>query len=375
VRTILIACALILGAGRARADTVLEGRIVGPDGKPVASAIVLGTFERDELQATFRSDRIAADGTFRIAGTPGPGPLRSIRVYATAPGFSNALELRSPPAGEPGYQPVVLQLRPPILLAVLAAEPVTGQPVGDATVTIAADSLSTDHPLKGKPQPVDATGMVVFRGVNDADTIELIARAPGRIEVRLRANFGYQRQHMRLARGGVLQARLLDTATSAAITGCRLHTAAGEVVTDAKGRFRITVAYGPTTVTPACADYGTDWDSRGISIDFAEATAGQVQTVTTRRNHYVTGTVTDAAGDVLPGVKVTRTFIPKGATEPRFVKRPPPGEVTTTDGNGDFVFQGSSMDNFELRIDDPKSWRQRFRYADLKGRIVIQLPR
>jgi hypothetical protein len=33
------------------------------------------------------------------------------------------------------------------------------------------------------------------------------------------------------------------------------------------------------------------------------------------------------------------------------------------------------MDSFELRIDDPKEWRQQFRYADLKGRIVIQLPR
>ena len=145
MRLSILLCLLVLRAGSAFGQaqhTVLEGRVVGPDGKPVAGASVIGTYEWDDSQSTFLPERVTADGRFTIRNGHTKLP-RAIRVFAYAPGFSNAREVKTPP-----NKPVTLALRPTIDFTVRVTT-WEGGPVPSATVEIDKQSFSTTHPLAG----------------------------------------------------------------------------------------------------------------------------------------------------------------------------------------------------------------------------------
>lgn len=368
--------ALTERAAQAELPMVLAGRVVGPEGKPVAGAHVLGTLEWDRRQSTFAVATLGADGTFEHRLLPSEAKLRAIRVFAYAPGYSNAEELRTPPWGTPGSQRVTIRLRPTISLTVQVVDP-GAAPVPTAVVTISSDSFSTEHPLKGVAQRVNAAGLVVFAGVNDKDSWNLAVSAPGYLTVHEnRAKLDHP-VTVQIARGGTVHGRLLDKTSLAPVTGCKLLTSAGEVATDFQGGFQFNAPYGDVSVEPSCPDYGTDWDlpASGLTVAFSATTAGQACTLHARHNQRVSGTVVDARGRAVSGVQVSRIFAPQNRHELRFLKHGPPRESATTDAKGGFVFDRSSMDEFELVIEGRKPWRSKFRFAELKDSIAVTLPK
>lgn len=349
-----------------QARTILEGKVTTPDGKPVAGAAVTGTFEWRDQQSTFAPVTTTADGSFVVAIND-PDEPRAIRVLAAAKGYSNAYEVKATARGK-----VTLALRPLVDFTVQVVDG-AGLPVKSASVAIAKDSWSTTHPLVGVPQRVDAHGRVTFKGMNDADSIDLVVKAPGYLDVVWPHAALTKPLEIAIARGAVLRARILDQATGSPVSACRVFTALGQqAITDATGNFRVPVPYGRVSLTPACDDYGTDHDlgARGLTIDFTETTAKQLHVVRARKNQRLRVRVVDAKGKPVVKVNVHRTLIPPDPDDVAIMRHGPPTEYELTDDAGEAVFGKSSMDNFALTVEGFAT-SQHVRFADVRGTILL----
>ena len=354
---------------------VLDGRVVAPDGQPVAGAVVTGSLEWDDQSSTFRTDPTAADGSFKLALEPSASTLRSIRAAAYKRGFSDAREVRTPPHGRKGYRAIVLTLRSTIDWTVRIVDE-ANHPVTTAIVTIADDSWSTEHPLKGIGQHVDASGSLTYHGLDDQDGLDVIVTAPGYLDVRASRARIDAPFTISMAHGGVMKGRLIDHATGDPIAHCDLQSYAGKVTTDPGGAFQLTAPYGGVVLWPACPHYGTDYDLApgGLSVTFDAKAAGGVHTVTARRNQVVTVRVIAPRLKSVAGITITRTFSPANPYQPTFIWRGPPFEVLTTDAHGEVTFDQSSMDEFDLRIDARTPITRHVTYAQLRGPLTIALP-
>lgn len=344
----------------------LQGKVVAPDGKPVAGARVAGTYEWKRSSSTFNDVTTAADGSFTIR-VANPEDPRVIRVLAAAKGYSNATEIKAR-VGDT----ITLVLRPTIDFTVQIVDGAK-LPVKTATVTIAKDSFSTVHPLVGVPQRVDAHGKVTFKGVNDADALDLIVKAPGYLEVTWPHAQLAQPLEIGIVRGAMMRARILDAATGAPVQVCRIATAMGQqATTDPKGNFAVPVPYGRVSVLPQCAEYGTDYDlgPLALTIDFTETSANQLHVVRARRNQIVRVRVVDAKGKPVAKANVFRTQIPPNPDDIAILRHGPPIEYDLTDDTGEVVFAKSSMDRFTLTIEGYRV-RQDVRFADLRGTVVL----
>jgi len=351
---------------------VLEGRVVDSAGKPVAAANVLGTFEWDDSQSTFLPEQVATDGRFtiRTANTKNP---RAIRVFAYAPGFSNAHEVKTPSKGARRYKPVVLALRPTIDFTVQIVD-WSRKPVPTATVEIDKDSFSTSHPLAGVPQQVDAQGKVTFKGLNDADSFDLNVKAAGYLDVKWPHAVLTKPLEIQIAKGSTLRARILDHDTGAPLAVCKLGVEyTGLVTTDPKGNFTARVPYVPIHLTPDCDGYGPDYDlgMQGLVVDFTEANANQVHTLRARHAHVVHVRVVDGKGKPVAKTVVRRTFVSPNPHDIAIMRHGPPMEWLETDDKGEVVFKKSAMDRFVLTVDSAPKLERELRFADVRGTIVL----
>jgi len=361
-----------------RADdrtTVVEARVVDPGGHAITDAWVGGTLEWSDQQSTFTIDNADADGTYVLRLTPSGSRLNSIRIFAARRGYSNADEVRTVPKGRAGYKVVVIRLRPTTTVVVRALDG-DGKPIPGATVTISDDSFSTEHPLKGKPQPVAADGRVTYTGVNDRDSWSLVVAAPGYATLTYTSVDLTKPVELRTYRAATFTARLVDRETGRPVAGCKVYVGYNaSSTTDADGRVTVAdAAIGPLQIAPQCADYGTDWDlgPSGSTVTFAEHEVGQVHVVRVRRNQVVRGRVVDARGKPVAGAAVTRVFVP-AHPEIGFMKEPA-FENATAAADGSFTFAGSSMNTFEIYATAPRtSAHQTVHYADLRGPIVLTL--
>ena len=368
---------LALVATSAHADdkrTVLDGVVVTPDGKPLPSARVAGTLEWNDSASTFIVDHLEPDGSWKLELTPSGSRLKSIRVTAWALGYSNAVEVRTVPRGAKGYKPVRLAMRPTISLEVTVVDGANA-PVPTATVTIAHDSFSTEHPLKGKPQHVDRAGKVVFAGLNDQDTIDLEVTALGYLDLRLSSIALVKPLVIPIERGAMFFGRLVDRDTGKPIADCKLLTYRGDLKTDAAGNFQMLAPYGAAMVVPACEHYGTDWDlAPGGSIATYDVQDGaNVHVIKVRRIRPVEVHVVDARKRPIAGATIQRVFAPKNPYQPMFVKHGPPTEDATTDAKGVAVFGESMMDEFELVVEGAAG--RHVKLADVQGPITLELGR
>jgi protocatechuate 3,4-dioxygenase beta subunit len=357
-----------------RTRVVLDGQVTAPDGQPVGGALVLGTLEFGDSASTFRTEA-AGDGSFALALVPAASPLRSIRVFAYAAGYSNSSEIKTPVKGTPSYKPVVLRLRPTISLDVTVVDP-QNAPVATATVTIAADSFSTEHPNKGITQPVDAHGKVRFANLNDKDSLSLVVAAPGYLSQTWPNVELSKPQRFQIARGGRLQVRLVDRDDGMPIVDCKLTSDSGEAISDAGGRIELVAPYGAVTLWPQCARYGTDYNNApsGLLVEHKEADVATVHEVRVRKNHVITGRVLGTTGQPVVKAQVVRQFVPENPYQPMFIKRGPPSETATTDEKGRFTFSSSSMDVFEIFVMTPgQTIPLRVRFVDLRGPIELRL--
>ncbi len=354
-------------------EVVLEGRVVGPDGRPVADPVVVGTLEREHQASTFRVDTIAPDGTFVMRMVKSGSPVRRIRVLASAPGFSDAREVTTSPKGTAGYAPVVLALRPTIDFTVNVVD-WDRKLVRTATVAIGTDSSSTRYAPLGVPHAVDATGAVTFRGLNDRDSITLHVEAPGYLGVTWQSPDLAKPLEVQIARGGTLRARMVDATTGAAVSDCKVvGTYLDDVSTDRRGGFSLRVPYGRIGLEPDCDGYGRDHDAGEHHIDFTEVTASRVHVVRVRRVRAVRVRVVDARGRPVSNTLVRRTHV--SPTPSLGVRRHgPPTEVETTDARGEVVFARSSMQRFRIGVDGAPSTDRELRVSDLRGTVVLRLP-
>jgi hypothetical protein len=369
MRLVLIIAVLLLHAsasGQGPERVMLEGKVTAPDGKPVAGALVSATYEWRTSISSGLAATTAADGTFKVTVASAEDP-RSIRVAAYAKGYSNAQEVKANAGAK-----VTLVLRPPIDFTVQIVDSAK-LPVKTATVAIAKDSFSTAHPLVGIPQRVDAHGKVTFKGLNDADSIDLTVKAPGYLEVTWAHVSLAQPFEIEILRGAILRARLLDHATGAPVQVCRVSTAMGQqATTDPKGNFAIAVPYGRISIFPQCDDYGFDHDLgvRGLTIDFTETGASQLHVVRARRNQFLRVRVVDRKGKPIAKVNVHRALIPPDPNDIAIMRHGPPQEYELTDDAGEAVFKKSSMDRFTLTVEG-YSISQDVRFADVRGTIIL----
>ena len=131
----------------------VRGRVVTPDGKPIAGATVRGAYHLDGQAGTATGPSSGADGRFaiRLPRSSGPDPLvnydRYPRLLATAPGFGIGWVERALRADRPDEQVVTLvEEGPPIEGRIVDLE---GRPAAGARVEVARIFFEPGNDLAG----------------------------------------------------------------------------------------------------------------------------------------------------------------------------------------------------------------------------------
>jgi protocatechuate 3,4-dioxygenase beta subunit len=154
---------------RLEEGAVIEGRVVGPRGEPVAGAEIWMEGRRRMTERAHFVGRSAADGSFRIEEV---GPIAEIGARAVGFTASNEFEVSTLPFGENGSRRVVLELGPIGFGVVGRVVDPEGRPVAGAHVKIGqrgggiVDLPSGQRASQPDPVPVatDAEGGFTYAG-------------------------------------------------------------------------------------------------------------------------------------------------------------------------------------------------------------------
>lgn len=142
----------------------VQGRVVSPDGKPVAGASVTQYFWMTRQPTKLVTVQTGADGTFRL---PWQGELRGNDIIVTAPGWGMALMSRP----DTWDTPVSVSLRPATSISATYLDP-KGQPVPNLPIHVAwfytnmyrSVRLDTIDPARF-PARTDSAGKVRITGL------------------------------------------------------------------------------------------------------------------------------------------------------------------------------------------------------------------
>ena len=323
------------------------GRVVGPDGAPVAGAEIWIEGRRLLNSREHRSARTAPDGSFRVAEL-----LEDAEIGARASGYtaSPVYEVASLPIGEGGVRTIELALGADGLeIGGRVVDP-AGKPVADALVKIGergggiVDLPSGLRAAQPGPVPVstDEDGRFVYAGGLPEGVHDVAVAARGwpiwKSSVEVRAGM---RNHVEvvLAEPSSVEGRVVDASGApverARVVSAREHqggwyfepfpSSADE--TDAEGRFRL------DWVAPGQQELNADVSSRpelGKAKLHAECVAGRKKVVELVLDPglTITGRVVDREGRPLAKWQVHANPNPYGFAYPRQGK---------TDGDGRFL--------------------------------------
>jgi hypothetical protein len=319
---------------------LLVGKVLGPDGRPVAHAGVFITtdfWDPDNKAVAERfPDRTydtAADGSFVVPsqGQYRPGvKLLRLHAVAAAEGFSSSDEITTLPEGTHGYVPPVIHLRPAIAVTVLVIDSETQVPIAGATVT---------PPRFGNKAIVKVDGIAVFPGRDDRSQDQFAVAAAGYEPSGITPIAANPVQRMLLRKLWPLVVRVLGL-DGKPLASCNVRVGTEEKVTDADGKLEVLAPHGSVYLAPLCRQ---DFDHPGV----VQHSGTHVQELRVRPNMTFVGQVVDKQARPIAGVGV--------AVRPRneiSTARPMALAQTATDVQGHFRFDSFSADDFFIGIED-----------------------
>jgi RNA polymerase sigma factor (sigma-70 family) len=341
-----VVMALLLGAGalaawaggqagtsgqpKKGADGTITGRVVhADDGTPVGGADVR-LFRRGTYSGTppVRRTTANAQGEFTFDGVA-PGDYGVWALHGNLASRSRMFETEKVTVGPDGAaKPVILKMRPGILVRVQVLGQKDGKPIAGARVRLIWTDTDRDH-------YTDADGRVELPALT-AETMHIEASAKDHAAVTHILNLANEQPaslEMKLAAGGSVEGRITDQdGKPLAKVGINIYggaqgsTPLEYVETDADGRYRFNhLNLGEALkLYAAKLDYLAQWTD--FSVDPAKR-AHHLDLVLKKRPHggSVYGVVTDPQGKPVAGAEI---FNPGGSsTEVRKAK---------TDGQGKY---------------------------------------
>lgn len=327
---------------RLKPGETLRGRVLGPDGGPVAGATVEATGAESRQMA-----QTAADGTFVLEGLA-PGELR---LVATASGG-----LRGEAAARAGSgEEVVLRLERPGRIVGRVLDP-EGSPVAGASVMQFGPDDFSRGPLK--------TGADGGFSVEEAEpgTWRLSARAEGfagsparEVEVKAGEDSVVE---LRLERGGVVEG-VVRGLEGSELDRCRVLGGGAETRVQPDGSFRLEgVRPGRVTVRAMVVPGGR---ARSVVVDLPDPAEPAWVEIDFGGGATLTGTVT-RAGLGVPGLAVS--VIAVGGTE---------GASTTTGEDGAWRVEGLEPGEYQVQVRTPGAEVLTGQHLVLEGDLRLDL--
>lgn len=320
-------------ASQPEGGPLLTGRVLSPDGVPVAGAIVCLGPDGETIQA---STTTGADGRYQLAH------LDAALLWALHPGWLPAARCYLPSVRDGEIDLHLGATSGPVLVRVVDA---SGKPVAEARVLLDPFALPEQFEVAGRLEfpariPVQRTG--------EDGQVELLFPAAPRVQVAVVSSDGLSwMETVSRPENGVLEVRLdtgrrlLGTCVDArgqpapgarVSVGQRGGLVRREAVTDQEGRFEVTGLVPGAIGVVASEDPALGWAS-GRLQGFVDD--GPVQLVL-RPGHTLRGRLLDEGAPVTNALALLRVHLPEEGlgNEPR---------TTHTDEEGRFVFPGLAM--------------------------------
>jgi protocatechuate 3,4-dioxygenase beta subunit len=332
-----------LGTIRLLPGSVLEGRVVDNQGKPIGGAAVFRVrhlnpaHELVEQLPDQEPDIVAgADGRFTLADLEQGSP---VNLLVTARGFL--------PATARGVRPPTAS---PLIVRLEAGAPLAGRVVDEQERPVRGAEVEVAwQPKVPGREDLHAGPEITKRTVSDRDgrfeipdlrlgAVEVAVEARGFIAVSGLPSVVPQPEDetltIRLERGATLDGRAVTTAGDP-VSGARIVVGSASGVSDEDGRFRIVgIAPGPRLVEARHPDY--EPLSRLITIEPVDNRTELVFAA----GQEIQGRVVDASGEPLAGAAVDLAGV---------ISRVPRRYTTRTDAEGTFLLSPVGRGTYRLQ--------------------------